>query len=109
MAGENKGGNKKLTKKDMYNKEILDKLSDKQIMSNLIRLGLVDPKKQGFKMGGMAKKKTKYMAKGGTTMAMKKKTKYMAKGGMKKTKYMAKGGATKKTKYMAKGGATKRK
>jgi hypothetical protein len=93
MAGENKGGNKKLTKKDMYNKEILDKLSDKQIMSNLIRLGLVDPKKQGFKMGGMAKKKTKYMAKGG----------------MKKTKYMAKGGATKKTKYMAKGGATKRK
>ena len=40
---------------------------------------------------------------------MKKKTKYMAKGGMKKTKYMAKGGAMKKTKYMAKGGAVKRK
>jgi len=95
MAGENKGGNKKLTKKDMYNKKILDTLSDKQIMSNLVRLGLVDPKKQGFKMGGMAtKKKTKYMAKGGA---------------MKKTKYMAKGGAMKKTKYMAKGGAVKRK
>mgnify|MGYP001279307627 CR=1 FL=1 len=57
MAGENKGGNKKLTKKDMYNKKILDKMSDKQIMSNLVRLGLVDPKKQGFKMGGMATKK----------------------------------------------------
>ena len=90
MAGKT---DKKLTKKDMYNKKILDTLSDKQIKSNLIRLGLVDPKKQGFKMGGMAKKKTKYMAKGG----------------MKKTKYMAKGGATKKTKYMAKGGAARRK
>ena len=55
--------------------------------------------------GGMAKKKTKYMTKGGAT----KKTKYMAKGGaVKKTKYMAKGGAMKKTKYMAKGGATRR-
>ena len=43
--------------------------------------------------GGMAKKKTKYMAKGGA---------------VKKTKYMAKGGAMKKTKYMAKGGATRR-
>ena len=56
--------------------------------------------------GGMAKKKTKYMAMGGMA---KKKTKYMAKGGaVKKTKYMAKGGAMKKTKYMAKGGATRR-
>jgi len=54
----------------------------------------------------MAKKKTKYMAKGGygtptKKMVMKeggtaKKTKYMAKGGMKKTKYMAKGGVAKK-------------
>ena len=54
----------------------------------------------------MAKKKTKYMAKGGCgtptkKMVMKaggtaKKTKYMAKGGMKKTKYMAKGGVAKK-------------
>ena len=54
----------------------------------------------------MAKKKTKYMSKGGygtptKKMIMKKggtakKTKYMAKGGMKKTKYMAKGGAAKR-------------
>ena len=50
-------------------------------------------KKMTAAMGGMAKKKTKYMAKGGAT---------------KKTKYMAKGGAVKKTKYMAKGGATRR-
>ena len=91
MAGKT---DKKLTKKDMYNKKILDTLSDKQIMNNLIRLKLIDPKAQGFKMGGMAKKKTKYMAKGGA---------------MKKTKYMAKGGAMKKTKYMARGGAVKRK
>jgi len=55
------------------------------------------------KKGGMMKKKTKYMAKGGM-----KKTKYMAKGGMKKTKYMAKGGM-KKTKMMSRGGATRRK
>ncbi len=95
MAGENKGGNKKLTKKDMYNKKILDKMSNSQIMKELLRLKLIDPKAEGFKMGGMAtKKKTKYMAKGGA---------------MKKTKYMAKGGAMKKTKYMAKGGAVKRK
>lgn len=53
--------------------------------------------------GGMMKKKSKMMNKGGM-----KKTKYMAKGGMKKTKYMAKGGM-KKTKYMAKGGMAKRK
>jgi len=86
--------NGKLTKSDMYKKSVLDKLSDKQINDNLIRLKLIEPKKQGFKMGGMAKKKTKYMAKGGAT---------------KKTKYMAKGGAMKKTKYMAKGGAVKRK
>ena len=63
-------------------------------------------KKMAANKGGMAKKKTKYMAMGGMA---KKKTKYMAKGGaMKKTKYMAKGGAMKKTKYMAKGGATRR-
>ncbi len=72
--------NGKLTKSDMYKKSVLDKLSDKEITANLIRLKLIDPKKQGFKMGGMAKKKTKYMAKGG----------------MKKTKYMAKGGAAKR-------------
>ena len=79
MAGKT---DKKLTKKDMYNKKILDTLSDKQIMDNLIRLKLIDPKAQGFKMGGMAKKKTKYMAKGGAT----KKTKYMARGGAVKRK-----------------------
>ena len=43
--------------------------------------------------GGMMKKKTKYMAKGGM-----KKTKYMAKGGMKKTKYMARGGVARRRK-----------
>ena len=48
--------NKKLTKADMYKKSVLDKLSDKQITDNLIRLKLIEPKKQGFKMGGMAKK-----------------------------------------------------
>ena len=84
----------KLTKSDMYKKSVLDKMSDKQIMKELLRLKLVDPKKQGFKMGGMAKKKTKYMAKGGVA---------------KKTKYMAKGGVAKKTKYMAKGGVAKKK
>ena len=47
-----------------------------------------------------AKKKTKYMAKGGKT------SKYMAKGG-KTSKYMAKGGKT--TKGMAKGGMKKSK
>ena len=46
----------------------------------------------------MAKKKTKYMAKGGM-----KKTKYMAKGGMKKPMTM------KKTMGYARGGAAKKK
>ena len=46
----------------------------------------------------MAKKKTKYMAKGGM-----KKTKYMAKGGMKKPMTM------KKTMGYARGGASKKK
>jgi len=86
--------NGKLTKSDMYKKSVLDKLSDKEITANLIRLKLIDPKAQGFKMGGMAKKKTKYMAKGGAT---------------KKTKYMAKGGVAKKTKMYSRGGAAKRK
>ena len=86
--------NGKLTKADMYKKSVLDKLSDKEINENLIRLKLIDPKAQGFKMGGMAKKKTKYMAKGGAT---------------KKTKYMAKGGVAKKTKMYSRGGAAKRK
>ena len=51
-------------------------------------------KKMAANKGGMAKKKTKYMAKGGAM----KKTKYMAKGGagMKKTKMYSRGGAAKK-------------
>jgi hypothetical protein len=61
--------NKELTKADMYKKSVLDKMSDKQIMKELLRLKLVDPKKQGFKMGGMAKKK---MMGGGYTMKKKK-------------------------------------
>jgi len=66
--------------------------------------------------GAMMKKKTKYMARGGTAKSgtygtPTKKMKMKAGGAtMKKTKYMAKGGAgMKKTKYMAKGGAAKRK
>ena len=39
------------------------------------------------------KKESKMMNRGG---AAKKKTKYMAKGGMKKTKYMARGGAARR-------------
>ena len=81
MAGEDKGCNKKLTKKDMYNKKILDKMTLPQITKELLRLKLIDPKAQGFKMGGMAKKKTKYMAKGGA---------------VKKTKKKKKGGATRR-------------
>ena len=57
-----------------------------------------------------AKKKSKYMAKGGTVP--KKKSKGMARGGAvagkKKSKYMSKGGVAKKgTKYMSKGGGVK--
>jgi len=60
--------------------------------------------------GAMMKKKTKYMAKGGTYGTPTKKMKMKAGGATKKTKYMARGGAgMKKTKYMAKGGAAKRK
>ena len=52
--------------------------------------------------GGMMKKKSKMMAKGGM-----KKSKMMARGGMKKSKMMAKGGM-KKTKGYARGGAARR-
>ena len=57
-----------------------------------------------------ARKKSKYMAKGGTVP--KKKSKGMARGGAvagkKKSKYMSKGGVAKKgTKYMSKGGGVK--
>ena len=61
--------NKELTKADMYKKSVLDKMSDKQIMKELLRLKLVDPKKQGFNKGGMAKKK---MMGGGYAMKNKK-------------------------------------
>ena len=54
--------------------------------------------------GGMMKKKSKMMARGG----MKKKSKMMARGGMKKSKMMARGGM-KKTKSYARGGAARRK
>ena len=54
--------------------------------------------------GGMMKKKSKMMARGG----MKKKSKMMARGGMKKSKMMARGGM-KKSKMMARGGMKKTK
>ena len=53
--------------------------------------------------GGMMKKKSKMMARGGM-----KKSKMMAKGGMKKSKMMARGGM-KKSKMMARGGMKKTK
>ena len=53
--------------------------------------------------GGMMKKKSKMMARGG----MKNKSKMMARGGMKKSKMMARGGM-KKTKGYARGGAARR-
>ena len=52
--------------------------------------------------GGMMKKKSKMMARGGM-----KKSKMMARGGMKKSKMMARGGM-KKTKGYARGGAARR-
>ena len=98
------------TKKELMSPNLDKKgFSDKQILDGLLKFKLIDPmkglvkkapnpkakdtKKMLANKGGMAKKKTKYMAKGGA---------------VKKTKYMAKGGAMKKTKYMAKGGATRR-
>ena len=62
--------------------------------------------------GASMKKKTKYMAKGGTYGTPTKKMKMKVGGASmkKKTKYMAKGGAgMKKTKMMSRGGAAKRK
>ena len=53
--------------------------------------------------GGMMKKKSKMMARGGM-----KKSKMMARGGMKKSKMMARGGM-KKSKMMARGGMKKTK
>ena len=63
------------------------------------------PKKKPMDKKIRTTKPSALAAKGGM---MKKKTKYMAKGGMKKTKYMAKGGM-KKTKGYARGGAARRK
>ncbi len=62
--------------------------------------------------GATMKKKTKYMAKGGTYGTPTKKMKMKVGGASmkKKTKYMAKGGAgMKKTKMMSRGGAARRK
>ena len=73
-------------------------------------LGMKMPKRKPLdkkirKPKGMGKTPRALANKGGM---MKKKTKYMAKGGMKKTKYMAKGGMKKKTKMMSRGGAARR-
>ena len=78
----------KLISDDEMKMIISKKKPDVKPMNKKIRT--VKPRALANK-GGMMKKKTKYMAKGGM-----KKTKYMAKGGMKKTKYMAKGGMAKR-------------
>ena len=49
---------KKLTKKDMMDPKVLDKLTPEQIMDNLLRLKLIDPAKD-FNKGGAAKRKKK--------------------------------------------------
>jgi hypothetical protein len=49
---------KKLTKKDMMDPKVLDKLTPEQIMDNLLRLKLIDPAKD-FNKGGAANKKKK--------------------------------------------------
>ena len=49
---------KKLTKKDMMDPKVLDKLTPEQIMDNLLRLKLIDPAKD-FNKGGAVKKKKK--------------------------------------------------
>ena len=72
-----------------YNSDLLGmKIQKKKNIDKKIRT--VKPRALANK-GGMMKKKTKYMAKGGM-----KKTKYMAKGGMKKTKGYARGGAARR-------------
>ena len=48
-------GHKQYTKKDMMTPSILDKMSQSEIMENLIRLKLIDPSKD-FKKGGDVKK-----------------------------------------------------
>jgi len=49
---------KQLTKEDMMNPEILDTLSQEEIMDNLLRLKLIEPDKD-FNKGGAVKKKKK--------------------------------------------------
>ena len=49
---------KKLTKKDMMDPKVLDKLTPEQIMENLLRLKLIDPAKD-FNKGGAVKQKKK--------------------------------------------------
>ena len=49
---------KQLTKEDMMDPEVLDRLSQDEIMENLIRLKLIEPDKD-FNKGGVAKKKKK--------------------------------------------------
>mgnify|MGYP003154585744 FL=1 len=78
----------KLISDDEMKMIISKKKPDVKPMNKKIRT--VKPRALANK-GGMMKKKTKYMAKGGM-----KKTKYMAKGGMKKTKGYARGGAARR-------------
>jgi len=49
---------KQLTREDMMDPEILDTLSQEEIMENLLRLKLIEPDKD-FNKGGVAKKKRK--------------------------------------------------
>ena len=51
-----KKGHTKITKSDMMNKKILDKMNPETIMKYLLKFGLIDPKKD-FKYGGSVQKK----------------------------------------------------
>ena len=51
-----KKGHTKITKSDMMNKKILDKMNPEMIMKYLLKFGLIDPKKD-FKYGGSVQKK----------------------------------------------------
>ena len=70
-------------------KDFYPNLSMKEF--NALTKGGLEASKNMKNKGGVMKKKTKYMSKGGM-----KKTKYMSKGGMKKTKYMSRGGAARR-------------
>ena len=52
-----KKGHKKITKKDMYNPKVLDKLSPDSVMEYLIKFGLLDAYRDFMKRGGVVKKK----------------------------------------------------